>query len=130
MRILPGPSPVINLFPRARIKTLVIWFMFIQVVRIPAVVMLGYWIFFRPIRPVIPFGILSEGYRKESEAVIFEKDGEGRCGEKKNDININNHTERVENGIEYETEKKIFPWSVITDVFPYCHNSRSFGGMA
>lgn len=34
----------IYLFPRARIKTLVIWFVFIQIIHIPAVVMIGYWI--------------------------------------------------------------------------------------
>jgi len=31
-------------FPHARIKTLVFWFVFVQVVRIPALVYLGYWI--------------------------------------------------------------------------------------
>ncbi|RZB37109.1 MAG: hypothetical protein SRB2_01613 [Desulfobacteraceae bacterium Eth-SRB2] len=34
----------IFLFPKARIKTLVILFVFIQIVHIPAVIMLGYWI--------------------------------------------------------------------------------------
>lgn len=31
-------------FPHARVKTLVFWFVFFQVVRIPAIVFLGYWI--------------------------------------------------------------------------------------
>ena len=31
-------------YPHARVKTLVFWFVFVQVVRIPAVVFLGYWI--------------------------------------------------------------------------------------
>jgi len=32
------------LFPKARIRTLIIWFIFIQMARIPAFVILGYWI--------------------------------------------------------------------------------------
>ena len=32
------------LFPKARIKTLMIWLIFIQVIRIPVVIILGYWI--------------------------------------------------------------------------------------
>lgn len=31
-------------FPHARVKTLVFWFVFVQFVRIPAIVFLGYWI--------------------------------------------------------------------------------------
>ncbi|MFC1533309.1 rhomboid family intramembrane serine protease [Thermodesulfobacteriota bacterium] len=47
----------IYLFPRARIKTLIIWFVFIQVIRIPAVLILGYWILIQILSGFAEFGV-------------------------------------------------------------------------
>jgi len=44
------------LFPRARIKTLLILVIFIQVVRIPAIIMLGYWILIQVLSGFAEFG--------------------------------------------------------------------------
>ena len=49
------------LFPKARIRTLVIWFVFIQVVRIPALIMLGYWILIQVLSGFAEFGTQTEG---------------------------------------------------------------------
>lgn len=49
------------LFPRARIKTMVIWFVFIQIIRIPAVVMIGYWILFQIFSAWLEFGSAEGG---------------------------------------------------------------------
>jgi len=47
------------LFPKARIKTLVILFVFIQVIRIPAIVILGYWILIQVLSGFAEFGTRS-----------------------------------------------------------------------
>ncbi len=44
------------LFPKARIKTLVILVIFIQVIRIPAIILLGYWILIQVVSGVSEFG--------------------------------------------------------------------------
>jgi membrane associated rhomboid family serine protease len=44
------------LFPKARIKTVLIIIIFIQVVRIPAVLVLGYWIVIQILSGVAEFG--------------------------------------------------------------------------
>ena len=44
------------LFPRARIRTLLILVIFIQVVRIPAIIMLGYWILIQVLSGFAEFG--------------------------------------------------------------------------
>jgi membrane associated rhomboid family serine protease len=44
------------LFPKARIKTLFIIIIFIQVVRIPAIIVLGYWILIQILSGVAEFG--------------------------------------------------------------------------
>jgi membrane associated rhomboid family serine protease len=51
----------IFLFPGARIKTLVIWFVFIQIIRIPAVVMIGYWILIQILSGLAEFGSIKGG---------------------------------------------------------------------
>jgi len=49
------------LFPKARIKTLVILFVFIQIVHIPAVIMLGYWILLQILSAYAQHGSRSGG---------------------------------------------------------------------
>ena len=49
------------LFPKARVKTLVIWFVFIQIIRIPAVVMIGYWILIQVLSGLAEFGSIKGG---------------------------------------------------------------------
>jgi len=49
------------LFPKARIKTLVILFVFIQTVHIPAVIMLGYWILLQILSAYAQHGSRSGG---------------------------------------------------------------------
>lgn len=44
------------LFPTARIKTLLILVIFIQVIRIPAIILLGYWAFIQVISALSEFG--------------------------------------------------------------------------
>ncbi len=44
------------LFPKARIKTLLILVIFIRVVRIPAIIMLGYWILIQILSGFAEFG--------------------------------------------------------------------------
>ena len=48
------------LFPKARIKTLVILFVFIQIVHIPAVIMLGYWILLQILSAYAEYGSKTE----------------------------------------------------------------------
>jgi len=45
------------LFPRARIRTLLIFGIFIQIVRIPAIMMLGYWILIQVVIAFAEFGL-------------------------------------------------------------------------
>jgi len=45
------------LFPRARIRTLLILGIFIQIVRIPAIMMLGYWILIQVVIAFAEFGL-------------------------------------------------------------------------
>jgi membrane associated rhomboid family serine protease len=49
------------LFPRARIRTLLILGIFIQIVRIPAIVMLGYWILIQVLSGFAEFGSRTGG---------------------------------------------------------------------
>ena len=49
------------LFPKARVKTLVILFIFIQIVRIPAVIILGYWILIQVLSGFAEFGSRNGG---------------------------------------------------------------------
>jgi len=49
------------LFPKARIKTLLILVVFIQVVRIPAVIVLGYWILIQVLSGFAEFGARTGG---------------------------------------------------------------------
>jgi len=51
----------IFLFPKARIKTLVILFVFIQIVHIPAVIMLGYWFLLQVLSAYAEHGSRSGG---------------------------------------------------------------------
>lgn len=44
------------LFPRARIRTLFIFFVFVQVTSIPAVIILGYWILIQVLSGITEFG--------------------------------------------------------------------------
>jgi len=54
------------LYPKARIRTLVIWGLFIQIVRIPAVIVLGYWIILQ-----IFVGFVESGSRTGSGIAWF-----------------------------------------------------------
>jgi len=45
------------LFPRARIKTLVIIFFFVKIVYIPAIIMLGFWILIQAISGFVEYGL-------------------------------------------------------------------------
>ena len=47
------------LFPKARIRTLMIWLIFIQVIRIPAVIILGYWILIQVLSGFVEYGAQS-----------------------------------------------------------------------
>ncbi len=49
------------LFPRARIKTVLLLLVFVRVVSIPAVALLGYWILIQVLRGIIEFGSLTQG---------------------------------------------------------------------
>jgi len=49
------------LFPTARIKTLVILFVFIRLIRIPAVILLGYWILIQVLSAMAEYGKISGG---------------------------------------------------------------------
>jgi len=51
----------IFLFPRARIRTLLILVIFIQVVRIPAIIVLGYWILIQVLSGFAEFGSRTGG---------------------------------------------------------------------
>ncbi len=47
------------LFPKARIRTLMIWLIFIQVIRIPAIIILGYWILIQVLSGFVEYGAQS-----------------------------------------------------------------------
>ena len=51
----------IFLFPKARIRTLVVWFIFVQIVRVPAIIMLGYWIFIQVLSALAESGSRTGG---------------------------------------------------------------------
>jgi membrane associated rhomboid family serine protease len=48
-------------FPAARIKTLLIVFIFVQVVSIPAIILLGYWILIQVLSGITDFGLRKTG---------------------------------------------------------------------
>lgn len=49
------------LFPRARIRTLMILFVFIRVVSVPTIILLGYWIFIQVLSGITEFGSQTQG---------------------------------------------------------------------
>jgi membrane associated rhomboid family serine protease len=49
------------LFPRARIRTLLILFIFVQVVSVPAIILLGYWILIQVLSGITEFGSQTTG---------------------------------------------------------------------
>jgi len=49
------------LFPRARIRTLLILVIFVQVVRVPAIILLGYWILIQVLSGITEFGSQTTG---------------------------------------------------------------------
>ena len=51
----------IFLFPKARIKTLIILFVFIQIVPVPAIVLLGYWILIQVLSGLAEYGSTAQG---------------------------------------------------------------------
>jgi membrane associated rhomboid family serine protease len=51
----------IFLFPKARIKTLLILFVFIQIVPIPAILLLGYWIVIQVLSGMAEYGSAAKG---------------------------------------------------------------------
>ena len=63
------------LFPKARIKTLMIWFIFIQVMRVPAIILIGYWILIQ-----ILSGFAETGSLGESGVAWFAHIGGFVCG--------------------------------------------------
>jgi membrane associated rhomboid family serine protease len=44
------------LFPRARVRTFVMLFVFIQVISVPAIILLGYWILIQVLSGITEFG--------------------------------------------------------------------------
>jgi membrane associated rhomboid family serine protease len=49
------------LFPKARIRTLMILFVFIQVISVPAIILLGYWILIQVLSGITEFGSQTQG---------------------------------------------------------------------
>ena len=48
-------------FPRARVRTLVVWIVFVQILRVPAIVALGYWVLIQILSGMAEYGQGSKG---------------------------------------------------------------------